>query len=569
MWVGVLGPLRVRDEQDCEVAISSGKQGVVLAALTVRANLTVSLDELIATVWDGRPPQSEHATLRNYIKRLRQSLGEGGVRLTTWRGGYYSFRLGNEELDLSVFKGLYESGGSAVRAGEWQQAWELLGKALSLWRGPFLTDVESDTLRRDHGPALEKLRLQAAEWHADAGLALGRHAEVAAELPRMVAEHPLRERFSTQLMLALSHSGRTGEALTVFRHTRQMLIGELGLEPGSELQEVHKHILSGNASALSGRAISGDQMAGAAGRSDLAGPDGLAVPRELPGAVRLFMDRRGELATLTESLRRETAGSAPISVISGVAGVGKTALALHWAHQAGASFPHGWLYVNLHGYDDGQQVRPVDALTGFLRALDVPWTEIPSGLDECAARYRSLAAGRQMLVMLDNAASAEQVRPLLPGTTTCVTIITSRDSLAGLVARDGAERVELGPLPATAAVALLRALIGRRVDDDPRAAQTLAAQCGNLPLALRVTAELAAAQPAVSLAALATDIADPQQRLDPLDANAGQGPANWSVSAWSYRRAGTSIAPDFRPPTSPVRSVLGWHESRHALPSCG
>ena len=184
-----------------------------------------------------------------------------------------------------------------------------------------------------------------------------------------------------------------------------------------------------------------------------------------------------------------------ISAIGGTAGVGKTALAVHWAHQVAGRFPDGQLYVNLRGYDPGQPVPAADALAGFLRSLGVPGQDIPPETDERAARYRSLLAGKQMLIVLDNAGSADQVRPLLPGTAACAVLVTSRDALAGLVARDGAARLDLDVLPPADAVALLRALIGARVDAEPGAAAELAGQCCRLPLALRVAAELAASPP--------------------------------------------------------------------------
>jgi tetratricopeptide (TPR) repeat protein len=226
--------------------------------------------------------------------------------------------------------------------------------------------------------------------------------------------------------------------------------------------------------------------------------------------------------------------------------VGKTALAVHWAHQVADRFPDGQLYVNLRGYDPDQLVPAADALAGFLRALGVPGPDIPPEPDERAARYRSLLAGRRMLVVLDNARSVEQARPLLPGTPACVTLVTSRDSLAGLVARDGAVRLDLDLLPTADAVSLLRALIGQRADADPGAAEALAAQCCRLPLALRVAAELAAARPAIPLAGLVDELADQQRRLDLLDAGGDSRTAVRNVFSWSYRHLDPAAARMFR-----------------------
>jgi tetratricopeptide (TPR) repeat protein len=271
------------------------------------------------------------------------------------------------------------------------------------------------------------------------------------------------------------------------------------------------------------------------------------VPRQLPAAVSCFTGRLAELATLTEFL--DVDGRSPavvISAIGGTAGVGKTALAVTWAHQVADRFPGGQLYVNLHGYDPAQPVPATDALAGFLHALGVPGQDIPPEEGDRAARYRSLLADRRVLILLDNAGSAEQVRPLLPGTPTCVTVVTSRNSLPGLVARDGALRLDLDVLPPREAIGLLHALIGGRADAEPDAAAALAAQCCRLPLALRVAAELATAHPRASLADLAGELADQQRRLDLLDAGADPRTAVRAVFSWSYQHLGSDAARAFR-----------------------
>ena len=273
-----------------------------------------------------------------------------------------------------------------------------------------------------------------------------------------------------------------------------------------------------------------------------------AVPQELPGAVRHFTGRSRELAELT-GLSGRAAGQAPgaavISVICGTAGVGKTALALHWAHQASARFPDGQLYVNLRGYDPGQPMPASDALARFLRALGMPGQDIPAEEDERAARYRSLLAGRRMLIVLDNAGEVTQVRPLLPGNPACMTLVTSRDALPGLVALDGAARLNLDLMPPAEAVALLRALIGGRVDADPGAAVALADRCSRLPLALRVAAEMVTARPGVHLASMASELAG-QRRLDLLDASGDPRTVVRAVFSWSYRRLDPGVARAFR-----------------------
>jgi len=287
---------------------------------------------------------------------------------------------------------------------------------------------------------------------------------------------------------------------------------------------------------LASRVTPGSPLDGAAG-----------APRQLPAAVAAFTGRAAELAKLDELLlSSQNTTAAVISAVSGTAGVGKTALAVHWAHHAASYFPDGQLYVNLRGYDPDQPMPATDALAGFLRALGVAGQDIPPEEADRAARYRSLLAGREMLIVLDNAGAVEQVRPLLPGHPRCRVLVTSRDSLAGLVVRDGARRIDLDLLPRTDAVALLRELIGARIDAETDAAITLAEQCARLPLALRVAAERAAARPAVPLSELAAELIDQQDRLDLLSVGGDPRSAVRGVFSWSYQSLDEDIARTFR-----------------------
>ncbi len=344
-------------------------------------------------------------------------------------------------------------------------------------------------------------------------------------------------------------------------------------------------------------AAAGRRLAGEGAGSTMTGPgdrlahavNGGVVPRQLPGPVRQFTGRRNELAALTGLLDQAGAGrsaAAVISAIGGMGGVGKTALAVHWAHQVADQFPDGQLYVNLRGYDpSGLPMSASDALAGFLGALGVVAHDIPGGADERAAAYRSLLAGRRFLVVLDNARRAEQVRPLLPGSPGCVTVVTSRDALGGLVAGDGAVRLEVDLLPLPEAVSLLRGLIGSRVEDDPDAAAKLADQCGRLPLALRVAAQLAVTRGGVALADLTAELADLQHRLDVLEAGGDERTTVRAVFTWSYqdldpaaarmfRLVGVHPGPDISAPAaaslagvlrSQVRQILGELTRAHLL----
>jgi DNA-binding SARP family transcriptional activator/Tfp pilus assembly protein PilF len=530
----LLGPLAVR-RGDTVVPVQPGKQRAVLAALLLNANRVVPVEDLAETLWGTAPPPSARVTVQNYVVRLRRALGdEGRSRIGTRPRGYV-INVAAGELDVTRFEVLLDAARQAARDGSWDTAAAQARAALALWRGEPLADVESELLAVREVPRLADLRLRALEIRIEADLHLGRHAEVIGELRQLAAAHPLREHLHALLMLALYREGRQAEALAAYQAARRVLLEELGTEPGPDLRSLHRRMLAGDPA-----------LAVPAPGSPAPGP---AVPRELPAGVAHFTGRTGELAALSALLDApgdQMPGTVVISAIGGTAGVGKTALGVHWAHQVADRFPDGQLYVNLRGYDPGQPMSAADALARFLRALGVPGQEIPAEEDERAARYRSLVAGRRILVLLDNAGSAEQVRPLLPGTPACAVVITSRDSLAGLVARDGAARLELDLLPEREAVSLLRALIGRRVDAEPTAARALAAQCARLPLALRVAAELASARPAARLADLVGELADQQQRLSVLDAGRDPRTAVRAVFSWSYRHLGAGAARAFR-----------------------
>ncbi len=390
------------------------------------------------------------------------------------------------------------------------------------------------------------MRLTAIEERAEIMLMLGRAAATAAELTGLVREHPLREALRGQLMLALYRCGRQADALATFADGRRVLVEELGLEPGPGLRRLHEQILAADPA-----------LGPPAATVTLAGPEHIwAAPAQLPGDVDAFTGRAGELASLDKlaAMIGPPGGAGPpgagpaatVICVSGTAGAGKTALAVHWARRVRAAFPDGQLYVNLRGYDPGQPVPAGDALAGFLRALGVPGQDIPRDVDERAAAYRTLLDGRRILVVLDNASAVEQVRPLLPGSPSSLVLVTSRDSLAGLVARHGARRLDLDRLPQQDAVALLRALIGDRAEIQPDGTATLARRCARLPLALRVAAELAAASPAMTVAQLAGELADEQRRLDLLDAGGDPGSAIRGVFSWSYGHLPDEEARAFR-----------------------
>ena len=543
MEFGVLGPVEVWVDGR-PVDVGHARQRAVLAVLLLEAGRTVPLEVLIDRVWGEDPPRSVRNVVYGYVGRLKALIAGGsdsGVMLSRQAGGYL-LQARVEQVDVHRFRGLAAEAVSA--AGDDEHAGVVLAAALALWRGNALAGLDSQWLDGQRA-RLELERSAAAGELRDIRLRRGEHAALAGELAAQAAESPADERLVGQLMLALYRCGRQADALRWFERTRRHLVAELGADPGLELRVLHEQILRADPS-LSARP-------GPASR--VSAP----VPRELPADVRAFAGRAAELAVLDQVLTGAAtvagemtgtgdgqAAAAVISAVSGTAGVGKTALAVHWGHRAAEGFPDGQLYVNLRGYDPDRPLTAADALAGFLRALGVPGQDIPPGQDERGARYRSLLAGRRMLIVLDNASQAEQVRPLLPGTPGCAVLVTSRDSLAGLVARDGAARIDLDLLPLDEAVALLRELIGERADTDPEAAAALAGYCCRLPLALRVAAELAAGRPNVQLVGLVAELADQQRRLDQLDAAGDRRTAVRAVFSWSYQHLDADAARAFR-----------------------
>ena len=536
MLYRVLGPLEVWAGEGW-TGVGAPKWRVLLTALLVHPGRLVSTEQLVDELWGEDPPPTARKLVSLYVLRLRRLIGDPDGRVLVTQAPGYRLKVTRADLDSARFEDLVVAGRRALEDEDGTQAGELLAGALALWRGPALADVPPGSLVAAEADRLEELRLSAVGLRIEAGICCGCGGELVPELRQLTAEHPLRERFWDQLMRVLESCGRPAEALDAYTQAREVIAEELGADPGPGLQQLYHRILAGDP----------PQTAQQADWPKAAVPAPSVVPRQLPAAARHFTGRREELQRLTGFLDEvaDRADTLLITAIGGTAGVGKTALAVRWAHQVAERFTDGQLYVNLRGYDVDQPVPATDALAGFLRALGVAGQEIPAELAERAACYRSLLAGRRMLVVADNAGSVEQVRPLLPGTAACMTVVTSRDSLAGLVARDGARRLDLDLLPPEDAVDLLRALIGGRVSADPGSAAALADQCARLPLALRVVAELAVARPAAPLAELVSELAE-QHRLDLLDAGGDLRTAVRAVFSWSYRHLDTASARAFR-----------------------
>jgi DNA-binding SARP family transcriptional activator/tetratricopeptide (TPR) repeat protein len=532
---GVLGTVEARIDGRT-VDLGHSRQRSVLGVLLVEAGRPVTVDQLIDRVWGEDAPQRAAGALYSYLSRLRRAIADAGEAGIKRQPGGYLLTVDPQVVDLHRFRRLIIQ----ARANESDRAAvDLITEALGLWRGepfagldtPWLSAMRETLLRERFAAELDR---------NDVLLRLGRHCEILPALTTAVTEHPLDERLAEQAMLALYRCGRQADADEQYRRIRHSLAEELGSDPGAALRKLHERILAADP-ALDAPAVES--------RAPAAAPAGTrAVPAQLPGDVRAFTGRTGELAALDRLLAPPEGDEPPLAValLSGTAGVGKSALAVRWAHRVRESFPDGQLYVNLRGYDAEQPVAVADALAWFLTALGVRAPEIPLGVDERAGRYRSELTDRRMLILLDNASSVEQVRPLLPGSGSSLVLITSRDSLPGMVAVHGAERVNLDLLPLPDAVALLRRLIGARVDREPDAAADLAAACARLPLALRIAAELAAARTDVSLAELVGELGDHQVRLDLLDAGGDPRAEVRAVFSWSYQNLPADAARAFR-----------------------
>jgi DNA-binding SARP family transcriptional activator len=527
----VLGGLHARCGADV-LTISAAKHRILLAALLMSANHVVSGEDLAQMIWDGAPPPSVLATTRGYVMRLRHRLGPVvGSRILTRSPGYL-IQLADNELDLLQFSDLYRQAGIAMRRGAWETASTLLRDAISLWRGPALEDVPSDALRREHVPPLEEMRLQALDWRIDADLNLDRNAEIIPELQNLAVKYPLRERFHAHLMLALYRCGRQAESLACFQRARQLLIENLGVEPGAELRELHQRVLSADPGLVAGT-NDGHHLA-RPGRQDA-----LLVPRQLPSDVRHFVGRLAETGML-DSLAGEVArggGAFPVVVVSGMAGIGKTALAVHWARRAAPLFPDGQLYVNLRGFDPGgSPLTPAEVIRTFLEALGVAAKHMPTSYPAREGLYRSMLAGLRMLIVLDNAREAGQVRPLLPGSPGSMVVVTSRRQLTGLIAAEGACPVTLDILTERESTGILARRLGaERVVSESQAVSRLIELCGRLPLALVIATARAAIRPAIPLTQLVSQLTDSRLRMDVLEADDSTTSVRAAFS-WSYRQ---------------------------------
>jgi DNA-binding SARP family transcriptional activator/tetratricopeptide (TPR) repeat protein len=473
--IEVLGPLTV-SRGLVTVEIASTMLRRLLGLLALRPDGVVLPGEIVDVLWEHDPPKTCRSLIQVYVGQLRRVLEPERVRrapgrILTLTAGGYRLRLDRERIDLARFEDLAGHGLRAWEDGDPRTARDLLDRALAYWRGPVLADLGEQLRHHPVAVAAARRHATAALAYADLAVDPGDSERALARLRVLAHEEPLHEGVSARLGLALAKAGEQAAALALFDQVRARLADELGIEPGPELRAAHLQVLR--------------QQVPGAGQ-----PAKRPRPAELPADVAGFTGREALLDELDYVLRKAGGPSGSprrLLAVTGSGGVGKTALAVHWAHRVRDEFPDGQLYVNLRGFAVDHPLRPIEALTGFLHALGCAHDQVPVETDHAAALYRSLLADKRMLVVLDNGRNAQHVRPLLPGSAGCLTLVTSRDRLAGLVARDGAHRVPVDVLTAAEAGLLLECLVGtERVGEEPAAAAELVELCDHLPLALRI-----------------------------------------------------------------------------------
>jgi DNA-binding SARP family transcriptional activator len=529
----LLGPVEVRlDEQSVDIGYP--RQRCALAALLADANRVLTRETIVERLWGERPPPTARNAVAGYLSRLRQVLERDTAARIVHRSGGYAIVIDPERVDLYRFRRMTAD---AEADHEPLDRAALLREALALWRGCALADL-SGAWAATTRQAWEHERTAARLAYHDARLRCGDHAELLPELLTLTAEHPLDERLVGQLIVAEYRAGGLAAAIGHYQRARARLADELGVDPSPQLRELYERLLRNDPT-----------LDPPAARVTVAGPAAVVVPAQLPLGVGGFTGRARELAIL-DALLDEAARQPATTVVCavlGTAGIGKTTLAVHWAHRVADRFPDGQLYVNLRGFEpSGSVMAPAEAVRRFLDAFEVPPERTPAELEAQVGLYRSLLAGKRVLVVLDNAETAEQVRPLLPGAPGCFAVVTCRNTLTGLVAVEDARPITLDLLTADEAQLLLTNRIGpERSAAEPAAVERIITRCARLPLALAITAARAATQPRLSLRRIASDLDDARVRLG---ARVGDDPYTdlRAVFSWSYQALSGAAARVFR-----------------------
>lgn len=559
MEFGVLGPLRIV-RADRPLALPAHRHRSLLGALLLSADRPVTVSWLVDAVWGEQPVASARELVRTYIWRLRSLLAAAEEDRLSREPAGYRLRVEPGEFDAWELDRFTLLGRTLLRDGDLAGAAEAFAAAKALWRGEPYADLSlagggiEVEVQRLHG-----LHCSAQEGWIEACLGLGWNEAVLCEVAGLVARHPFREKLTASLMTACHRLGRTAEALEAYAALRVTLAAELGLDPGPELQLLHRRILSGEPAAALGSAMSGPLLGGLEiirpqpadappATRDLPTQD-RAVPIPLPLPVPHFAGRAEQIGVLQTAFRELAAGgrSCAVFVIDGTAGVGKTTLALHWAQQVGEFFAGGRLYINLRGFDPfSAPADTAEAVRGLLHGLGVATTSIPPDDDARLVLYHRLIAERSTLLILDNARDAAQIRPLLPRAGGCLTLVTSRCRLTGLAVSAGARQLTLGLLEPREARDLLEQQLGHeRTDAEPAALDELVDCCAGLPLALTIAGAWAAALAGRTLATLADQLRDSRGRLHALETG---DPATdpRAVFSWSYRQLSVPAARMFR-----------------------
>ncbi|MGI5288134.1 BTAD domain-containing putative transcriptional regulator [Nonomuraea polychroma] len=511
-----------------ELDLGPPRQRALLAALAARAGKPVSREEIVDAIWGVDAPATVESSVYTYVARLRRALEPGRALrarsgLLRNDGSGYLLDLEPDNVDAARFELRLEQARRLRRTGWLREALTELEEALSLWHGAAFSGAvgpfaDAERIR------LGELRFTAVEDRAEVLLELDRHQEVIGELSGLVKRHPLRERLRHLLMIAYCRSGRRADALAEFRDVRTALVREVGLEPSDDLRRCHELILRG------------ERPRAAAGEAKAHPPNVRRTPpAQLPRNVPAFTGREAELRRMRADLSEAAAnGEAAVLLINGGPGVGKTALAVRLAHELTGRYPDGQLYVDLRGFSEKHPISSTEALRLLLGEAPVDPRD-----------YRSLMAGKRQLILLDNAESAEQVRPLLPGTPSSLVIVTSRNRMSGLVARDGARRLTLGAMPDGEAAELLRGIMG--APDRPALVEALVEACAGLPIALRIAAERV-------LTGALNDVSDAEDLLKSLHADDDDPSSVRTLFSWSHRALPEHAARMFR--------VLGLREGR-------
>ncbi|MFD7815443.1 BTAD domain-containing putative transcriptional regulator [Streptomyces sp. NPDC059785] len=544
--LAILGPLRVW-RQGAELHLGPPKQQSVLALLLVQAGQPVPLHHLVDSLWGDDPPERAVNVVHRHVGALRRLLEPGltqrsDAHVLVRAAGGYRLDVGEDAVDLLRFRRLRDAGQEAVESDRPGEAADLLLQALSLRRGPTAASLPPGLRSHTDFAGVDAEFLRAAQAAAAAALASGRTEQALPLLRQAAQEDSLNEALQAGFIRVLAAEGFTAQALEQFQRIRTRLADELGVDPGPELRAAQAHVLRGTASpaddtppATSAAPAHGDRS------------PALVRPAQLPADLRVFTGRREEIEHLDSLL---TAGTHTAVTIGGTPGVGKTTLALHWAHRTARRFPDGQLYINLRGYDPaGDPLTPSMAICYFLESLGIPSERIPSGLDSQTALYRSVLARRRCLIVLDNARNAEQVRPLLPGNPACFTVVTSREQLTGLVASAGASLLNVDVLTVADAFDFLTRRLGRaRVERSREAALAIVEHCGRLPLTLAIVCARAGSRPTAPLADIASELERSRDSLQAFTLSGASDPVTdtRSVFSWSYRALTGHAADAFR-----------------------